>query len=146
MRIGLRILKRLSHWKWRLVLVYLCLLVISDIKRWRTPVAAPAPDLAVVSLPAIKDDKPAATKIRLAYKEFRPANNPNAAVVVLLQGSPGSHRDFNKLGPILATNYRVIAPDLLGFGASSHAIPDYSNRAHARYVLALLDQLQVSQA
>src|SRR5215510_2623140 len=108
MRIGLRILKRLLLWKWRLLLVYLCLLVISDIQRWRTPVPSPEPDLTVVSLPAIKDDKPAATKIRLAFKEFRPANNPNAAVVLLLQGSPGSHRDFSKLGPILATNYRVI--------------------------------------
>ena len=85
-------------------------------------------------------------RIRLAYQEFKPASDPQAAVVVLLQGSPGSSRDFSKLGPELAKRYRVVAPDLPGFGSSSHSIPDYSNRAHARYVLEMLDQLHVQRA
>jgi predicted esterase len=38
------------------------------------------------------------------------------------------------------------APDLPGFGASERDIPDYSFRAHARYVLALLDRLGVDDA
>jgi len=63
-----------------------------------------------------------------------------------LHGSPGNHRDFQKFAPALAKHYRVIVPDLPGFGSSSHSIPDYSTRAHARYVLELLDQLHIERA
>ena len=98
-------------------------------------------------VPAIRADRPAGEIIRLAYKDYKPAdNNPNASVVVLVQGSPGNHRDFRKFAPELAGAYRVIAPDLPGFGFSSHGIPDYSNRAHARYLLELLDQLHIQRA
>lgn len=48
--------------------------------------------------------------------------------------------------PALAKHYRVIVPDLPGFGSSSHSIPDYSTRAHARYALELLDQLGIERA
>jgi pimeloyl-ACP methyl ester carboxylesterase len=41
---------------------------------------------------------------------------------------------------------RVIVPDLPGFGASEHDVADYSIRAHARYVLELLDALGVERA
>ena len=48
--------------------------------------------------------------------------------------------------PDLSRRYRVIAPDLPGFGASSHDVPDYSFRAHARYVLELMDALGIHDA
>src|SRR5450432_810982 len=146
MRIGKRILKRLVAWKWRILLGYLILLVASYIVRWSRFHETIAPGISTVMVTAIKADAPTAQNIRLAYQEFKPDKTPNAAVVVLLQGSPGSSHDFRKLGPDLARQYRVIAPDLPGFGSSSHIIPDYSNRAHARYVLELLDQLHVARA
>jgi membrane protein DedA with SNARE-associated domain len=40
----------------------------------------------------------------------------------------------------------VIAPDLPGFGGSSRVIPDYANRAQARYLLQLLDSLHIPSA
>jgi pimeloyl-ACP methyl ester carboxylesterase len=40
----------------------------------------------------------------------------------------------------------VIAPDLPGFGKSEADIPDYSIRAHATYMLELLDRLGVERA
>ncbi len=143
MRIGLRILKSLGKWKWRLLLIYSLLVIASDIERWRTHIDPVETNVSQVLVPAIKDDKPSAQAIRLAYKQY---GSDNAPVVVLLQGSPGNYHDFRKLGPELATHYRVIAPDLPGFGSSSHRIPYYSNRAHARYVLELLDQLHVQHA
>ena len=100
----------------------------------------------MLTVRAFDGDAPTTQTIRLAYLDFKPSDNPNAPVVVLLQGSPGSSRDFRRLGPDLAKQYHVIAPDLPGFGSSSHNIPDYSNRAHARYVLELLDQLHVTRA
>lgn len=146
MRIGSRILIKLAAWKWRILLVYLLLLGSSHLMRWRNFAEAIAPDVSTVSVPGIRGDQAANQTVRLAYKEYQSDKNPNAPVVVLLQGSPGSHRDFDRLGPELAKHYRVIAPDLPGFGSSSHNIPDYSNRAHARYVLELLNQLHLQQA
>jgi len=146
MRIGRRILKQLAAWKWRILLVYVLLLAASYVVRWCRFSETIAPDVSIVTVRAISDDAPTTQLIHLAYQEFKTDNNPNATVVVLLHGSPGSHRDFRKLAPELAKRYRVICPDLPGFGSSSHSIPDYSNRAHARYVLEMLDQLHVQRA
>lgn len=137
---------RLVAWKWRVPLVYLCLLVVSFIIRSRAPGELVASDVKVISVPAIRREQTTKQSIRLAYQEYGPENRPDAPVVVLLQGSPGNHQDFRRFAPKLARQYRVIAPDLPGFGSSSHNIPDYSNRAHACYVLELLDQLHVQSA
>lgn len=64
-------------------------------------------------------------------------------VVVLLHGSPGAVADYRHLLPHLA-GFRVLVPDLPGFGKSSRWLPDYSVAAHARYVLAWLDRLGVA--
>jgi hypothetical protein len=47
---------------------------------------------------------------------YRAAGDPNAPVVLLLHGFPTSSFMFRELIPRLATHYRVIAPDLPGFG------------------------------
>lgn len=47
---------------------------------------------------------------------YRAAGNPNSAVVLLLHGFPTSSFMFRELIPRLADDYRVIAPDLPGFG------------------------------
>jgi pyruvate dehydrogenase E2 component (dihydrolipoamide acetyltransferase) len=39
----------------------------------------------------------------------------------------------------------LIAPDLPGFGNSTTTIPDYSIRAHARYVLQMMDAMKVDR-
>lgn len=146
MRIGTRILKQIAAWKWRILLIYLILLGLSYFVRWQRTPESIADEISVLSVPGIYHDELSNQTIRLAYKNYESDAAANAPVVVLLHGSPGNHRDFVKLAPALAKHYRVITPDLPGFGFSSHEIPDYSNRAHARYVLELLDQLHVRQA
>jgi pimeloyl-ACP methyl ester carboxylesterase len=47
---------------------------------------------------------------------YREAGDPMAPVVLLLHGFPSSSFMFRELIPRLATDYRVIAPDLPGFG------------------------------
>ena len=47
---------------------------------------------------------------------IRAAGEANAPVVLLLHGFPTSSFMFRELIPRLATDYRVIAPDLPGFG------------------------------
>ena len=68
------------------------------------------------------------------------------AAVVLLHGSPGDKGNFDGVHPRLSGERRVLVPDLPGFGTSSRDVADYSTRAHARYVLQLLDRLGIEQA
>ncbi len=87
------------------------------------------------------DGRETGRTIRLAYREWGHDLPPGAPTLLLLQGSPGSGRDFDGIAPGLAARgYRAIAPDLPGFGASSHAIADYSIRTHALYCRDLLDE------
>jgi pimeloyl-ACP methyl ester carboxylesterase len=51
--------------------------------------------------------------IEMFYREAGPADAP---VILLLHGFPTSSHMFRELIPLLARNYRVIAPDLPGFG------------------------------
>jgi len=66
--------------------------------------------------------------------------------VILLHGSPGSLNNFDRFTNVLQPDVRLISVDLPGFGKSSKWIPDYSIKTHARYVLALMDQLELEQA
>src|SRR5215813_9669029 len=47
---------------------------------------------------------------------YRAAGDPSAPVVLLLHGFPASSFMFRELIPRLADHYRVVAPDLPGFG------------------------------
>lgn len=49
---------------------------------------------------------------------YREAGPVNAPTIVLLHGFPTSSNMFRNLIPVLATRYRVIAPDYPGFGHS----------------------------
>lgn len=85
------------------------------------------------------------TPVRLAYRDSA-HDGAGLPVMVLLHGSPGTSDVFLKLTPLLPPGLRVIAPDLPGFGRSTRQVPDYSFRAHARYVLALLEELNIASA
>ncbi|KAJ5948103.1 hypothetical protein N7466_001118 [Penicillium verhagenii] len=51
---------------------------------------------------------------KVFYREQTPA--PDAPVILLLHGYPSSSHQYRNLIPLLAVKYRVIAPDLPGFG------------------------------
>lgn len=55
---------------------------------------------------------------------YREAGNPGAPTVLLLHGFPSSSRMYEKLMPVLAKHYHVIAPDYPGFGHSDAPSPD----------------------
>ena len=56
---------------------------------------------------------------------FREAGDSDAPVVLLLHGFPSSSHMFRNLIPELSSDYRVIAPDLPGFGFSD--APDHES-------------------
>jgi pimeloyl-ACP methyl ester carboxylesterase len=94
---------------------------------------------------AVKQDRRTAQAVGLAYREYRNANADEASVVTLVHGSPGDSRVFERLAVTLSQHHRVIAPDMPGFGNSSLEVPDYSLRAHGRYVIDLLDRLRIGR-
>lgn len=57
--------------------------------------------------------------VQVFYREAGPADAP---VILLLHGFPSSSHQYRELIPLLAKRYRVIAPDLPGFGFT--VVPD----------------------
>jgi haloacetate dehalogenase len=71
-------------------------------------------------------------------------------VLVLLHGFPQTHAMWHRVAQALKRDYRLVLPDLRGYGDASHApgLPDHSNyskRAMAQDVVGLLDQLGVDR-
>ena len=80
---------------------------------------------------------------RLFYREAGPVDAP---VLVLLHGFPTSSFMFRHLIPTLADQYRVLAPDMLGFGLSDAPGVDefdYTFDALASLTAGLLAELGV---
>ena len=76
------------------------------------------------------------------------AQRPQAPVLVLLHGFPQTHVMWHRVAQALARDYRLVMPDLRGYGDSSHEAGEsdhgnYSKRAMAAEVVALLDTLGV---
>jgi pimeloyl-ACP methyl ester carboxylesterase len=79
---------------------------------------------------------------------YREAGPPNAPVVLLLHGFPASSFQYRELIPRLADRYRVIAPDLPGFGFTQ--VPaernyTYTFDALANTILAFTDALKLTR-
>jgi len=137
---------KLDFKRW-LLLVYLILLAASHgVRKSSSPEAPLTNTKKIVEVQTVDGEKPTNQQVKLAYREFSPSQKDSPPVLVLLHGSPMGSETFDDLGPELGKLYHVIVPDLPGFGASSACLPDYSIRAHAKYVLQLVKQLQISQA
>jgi pimeloyl-ACP methyl ester carboxylesterase len=79
---------------------------------------------------------------------YREAGAPDAPVILLLHGFPASSFQYRELIPRLADHYRVIAPDLPGFGFTE--VPDargyrYTFDALADTLLAFTEALNLER-
>lgn len=131
-------------WRRRTVVVavYVALVVASTFVRMSAqPKAIPA-DVKTVVVKTIVGDDQIDRDVRMAYREY---GNPVNPTLVVLHGSPGSSSDVARLAYEFADRYRVVVPDMPGFGDSISKVPDYSIRAHAFYVLELLDRLGIEK-
>lgn len=142
--------------RWRHIgYTYLVLLIASFITQVFTDRPEPIPDTyETATLPTQMRNGPVTdaddrgrvvtASVEMAYRVY---GEDDAPAVFLLHGSPGDSRIFEGLGPMIAAaGYRVIVPDLPGFGYSDRWLPDYSNRAHARYLNDLMDSLDIDFA
>jgi pimeloyl-ACP methyl ester carboxylesterase len=104
-----------------------------------------SPVLTQFDVPITSVHKVAADGVEVFY---RAAGDPGAPVVLLLHGFPTSSFMFRELIPRLADKFRVIAPDLPGFGFTE--VPEernytYSFDALARTVEAFTDALGLNR-
>jgi pimeloyl-ACP methyl ester carboxylesterase len=96
-------------------------------------------------VPAVDASRRRPEPVHIAYADTG-APSGSRPPLLLLHGSPGERHVFDDLVRALGSKWRLIVPDLPGFGDSSHSLPDYSFAAHAHYAIHLLDHLQVPRA
>jgi alpha-beta hydrolase superfamily lysophospholipase len=104
-----------------------------------------SPVLTQLAVPVTSIHKVEADGVNVFY---RAAGDPGAPVVLLLHGFPTSSFMFRELIPRLADRFRVIAPDLPGFGFTE--VPEkrkytYSFDALARTIEAFTNALGLNE-
>ena len=90
-----------------------------------------SPVLSQLAIPVTSVHKVEADGVEVFY---RAAGDPSAPVVLLLHGFPTSSFMFRELIPRLADQFRVIAPDLPGFGFTE--VPEKRNYTYSFDALA----------
>ncbi|MEM9315212.1 MAG: alpha/beta hydrolase, partial [Pseudomonadota bacterium] len=128
---------------WRLMaLGYIALLIVSNTVRLIDPPERfLSPGQLTISLPIPDRSEGSDATAKIAYRDLGPVDAPP---ILLIHGTPVASRAVVPLARQLAGNYRVIVPDMPGFGASQMHIPDYSYATHGVYMRALLDALGIT--
>ena len=111
----------------------------------RTPEEAFAglPDFPFAPHYAEVRDAAIGTPLRVHYIDEGPRNAP---VVLMMHGEPTwSYLYRHMIGPVVAAGYRVVAPDLVGFGKSDKpaAKADYSYARHVDWMRQWLEGLDL---
>src|SRR5450631_1605219 len=77
--------------------------------------------------------------------EFWYLDSGEGPAVLFIHGLTSSHRNWAHLVDRLNTDYRVLAPDLFGHGASDKMMGNYSLGVHAATLRDLLDRLKIDR-
>jgi pimeloyl-ACP methyl ester carboxylesterase len=126
----------------RALLVLVLLAAICASPAWAQPGAALHPKYNVQFFQLQVENQ----DLRMAYRDVQPTGAANGKAVLLLHGKNFSGFYWEPTIEFLAQQgYRVIAPDQLGFGASSRPDIHYSFHQLAQNTKALLDHLGIKQ-
>ncbi|MEM9280323.1 MAG: alpha/beta fold hydrolase [Verrucomicrobiota bacterium] len=131
----------------RLLYFFILTLALSTV--WRAFILSPTgpskPNQETLILPVVTAGETRDSAITLAYRVFSPEGSDSPPTILMVHGSPGSSSQLQGLATALSNQFRVIVPDLPGFGGSTRRIPDYSSRAHASYLNLLIDALRLER-
>lgn len=81
-----------------------------------------------------------------SFGQLHYAEQGRGPVILLLHQTPRSWDEFRELIPLLSSNFRVIAMDMVGFGASAALPAPQTVEAFARGARELLDALAIDRA
>lgn len=90
-------------------------------------------------------DADSGTALRVHYIDEGPRDAP---VVLMMHGEPSwSYLYRHMIGPVVAAGYRVVAPDLIGFGKSDKPASqnDYSYARHVAWMRSWVEQLDLQR-
>jgi pimeloyl-ACP methyl ester carboxylesterase len=112
----------------------------------RTPETAfsAVPDFAYV--PHFIKTLPSFGDLQMAYIDEAPISSPNGKVALCLHGEPSWSFLYRKMIPKLRANgYRVVAPDLFGFGRSDKPTNEawFQFETHRTSLVELIEQLDL---
>lgn len=142
-----RLLRFFKKWRIPILLSYIGLLVLSfGVRTCQAGELDPRNGTETIAVQAVNQGQQTGQSIRFAYRAYAPAVATDRLPIIILHGSPGTSQHMTRLAPVFASTHRVILPDLPGFGNSTRRIPDYSIRAHALYLLQLMDHLDIQRA
>src|SRR5271165_3447549 len=119
-------------YKTRIAAGYVALLIASHATENFQPLARPPAGVRFATVHTINHGMIEPRTIRLAYRDSAPDSVQTP--VLLVHGSPGCGEVLRPLADLLSPTFRVIVPDLPGFGSSTRDLPDYSFRAHGEYL------------
>jgi pimeloyl-ACP methyl ester carboxylesterase len=120
---------------------------VSETQVFRTPENAFA---SVTDFPyrtQYTETLPSFGKLRMAYIDEAPNELPNGKVALCLHGEPSWSYLYRKMIPKLRSEgYRVISPDLFGFGKSDKPIqePWYTFETHRTSLLEFIEHLNLT--
>ncbi|MDQ6840492.1 MAG: alpha/beta fold hydrolase [Actinomycetota bacterium] len=77
---------------------------------------------------------------------YRRAGDGNGPVLLMIHGIAGSSATWEASMPLLARDFTIIAPDMLGHGQSAKPLGDYSLGAYASGLRDLLAVLDINRA
>ena len=89
------------------------------------------------------NDAKSGANLRVHYIDEGPRDAP---VVLMMHGEPSWSYLYRKMiGPVVAAGFRVVAPDLIGFGKSDKPASqrDYSYALHVAWMRAWVEQLDL---
>lgn len=124
-----------------LALAYGGLLVVSGI--WKEWIPAPVPARENQSSMLVPSPGSKENQVEIRYLDTDRSPSDGRPTLVLLHGSPMASSFFDPMIPRLRDEFRLIVPDLPGFGASQRRVDDYSIESHAMYLRSLLDRLEL---
>ena len=122
-------------------------IVENDVKVLRTPDAAFAGISDFPFAPHYQEitDAQDGTRLRIHYVDEGPRDAP---VVLMMHGEPSwSYLYRHMIGPVVAAGFRVVAPDLIGFGKSDKPAKkaDYSYARHVGWMRQWIEALGLTQ-
>jgi len=128
-----------------LLLIYVAALIVSHLVRLNRSSQFPyLPGQVFVQANEMKGSDQVSSKVNMAYLDLE-ANDSDAPVLVLLHGSPVASSSLKRTVNALKGQFRLIVPDLPGFGGSTRKVKDYSILAHAYYLDQLIEQLGIEK-
>ena len=83
---------------------------------------------------------------KIYYTEAGSTSNPSGPTVILLHGLGGDASNWAFTIPALAKNYRVLAPDQIGFGQSDKPLLNYRIGTYVEFLERFYQKLGITKA